>query len=57
MNESLNIMSRSRNTHRLKKKDFPRGFKHRRTGPVTRTLKGNENQFELQLELLRELEL
>ena len=36
-------------THRLKKKD---GFKYSRT-PVTRTMKGNEKQFELQLELAR----
>ena len=33
-------------------KDFSRGFKYRKT-PETRTLKGNEKQFELQLELER----
>ena len=39
-----------------KKKVFSRGFKYSRTVPVTRTLKGNEKQFELQLELRRGFE-
>ena len=38
--------------HCLKKKNFSRGFKYRKT-TETRTQKGNEKEFELQLELER----
>ena len=50
------ILCHDHATHRLKKKVFSRGFNYSRTGPVTRTLKGNEKQFELQLELRRGFE-
>ena len=46
------ILCHDHATHRLKRKDFSRGFKYSKT-PVTRSLKGNEKQFELQLGLAR----
>ena len=46
---SLNVLCHDHANHRLKKKDFSPGFKYSRS-PVTRSLKGNEKQFELQLE-------
>ena len=46
------ILSQDHPTHCFKKKDFSCGFKYRKT-QETRTLKGNEKQFELQLELKR----
>ena len=49
---SLNIMSSSRNPPSQKDRLLTRFQIPLRTGPVTRTLKGNENQFELQLELI-----
>ena len=48
---SLNIISRSRNSPSQKERLLT-PFQNSRT-PVTRTLKGNEKQFELQLELAR----
>ena len=47
------ILCHDHATLRLKKKDFSRGFKYRRT-PVTRTRKGNEKQFESQLDWVSE---